>query len=70
MTLTDMLEAFMQRTVAYGMRDPARELAEAARREGLPTLAGLLEDYDAALAAHDVRRAAAAFALLHIFLIG
>lgn len=67
MSFKELLEEFMERTVAYGFEDGAKELARTARESGLMNVAQILSDYAAAVGADDCKKAAQYFSLLHIF---
>lgn len=57
----------MERTVAYGFQDGAKELAKTARESGLMNVAQILSDYAAAVEANNIEAAAQCFSMLHIF---
>ena len=57
----------MERTVAYGFTDGAKELAKTARESGLSNVAQILSDYAKAVEANDYKKAAQYFSMLHIF---
>ena len=70
MNFKELLEEFMERTVAYGYEGGAKELAKTARESGLVNVAQLLSDYAAAVEANDLKAAAQYFSMLHIFTEG
>lgn len=67
MNFKELLQEFMERTVAYGFTEGARELAATAKESGLLNVARLLTEYAAAVAAGDKKAAAKYFCMLHIF---
>ena len=67
MSFKQLLQEFMERTVAYGYVDGAIELAKTARESGLVNVAQILTDYAAAVEANDCKKAARCFSMLHIF---
>ncbi len=68
MNFDERLREFMERTVAYGYTDGAKELAATARQAGLKNIAELLSQYAAAVSVGDYKKAAENFALMHVFI--